>query len=121
MFLVKHKMNNLVSLPDRLREERRKMGLNQTDFAGIGGVTKKTQMLYEKGGGNPNSAYLSATAAAGADVLYILTGQRMPISDLSREEECLVDNYRNSPPEGRKSLDSVSAALAQPERKRGSG
>jgi len=70
-------MNYSVSVSGRLREERNRTGLNQTDFAAIGGVTKKTQMLYEKGERAPDTNYMSAIAAAGADVLYILTGQRI--------------------------------------------
>lgn len=84
-------MNQSVSFFQRLKDARLNLGLNQTDFAQIGGVTKKTQMLYESGERAPDSTYLSAIAAAGADVLYILTGQRSqplpaapPINDRAR-------------------------------------
>ena len=33
----------------RLRQERRRMKLNQADFATLGGVQKQAQFQYEKG------------------------------------------------------------------------
>lgn len=67
-------MNQSVSFGQRLREERLRLAKNQTDFAQQGGVTKKTQMLYEAGSRSPDASYLAAIEAAGADVTYILTG-----------------------------------------------
>ena len=61
---------------DRLREERVKLGLNQVEFGELGGVTKKTQILYEKNERSPDGNYLAAIAEKGADVLYILTGHK---------------------------------------------
>ncbi len=60
----------------RLREERERLGFSQEAFGALGGVQKRAQINYEKGERHPDSAYLAAIAAAGADVLYILTGQR---------------------------------------------
>jgi len=65
----------------RLKEERNRLRYNQTDFAAIGGVSKKTQIDYEKGTTSPTGVYLSAIAAIGADVNYILTGQRVANTD----------------------------------------
>jgi len=67
-------MNQSVTIGGRLRDERSRLKLNQTDFGDVGGVTKKTQLLYESGERVPDAKYLSAIAATGADVLYILTG-----------------------------------------------
>ena len=66
----------MVTIGDRLREERLQLGMSQTKMADVGGVTKKTQALYEKGERHPDSRYLAAIAEAGADALYILTGNR---------------------------------------------
>jgi transcriptional regulator with XRE-family HTH domain len=49
--------------------------MNQPDFAALAGTTKKTQITYEKGV-MPDAAYLAAIAQAGADVRYIVTGER---------------------------------------------
>lgn len=69
-------MNQSVSFGERLREERVKLGLNQSAFGTLAGVTKKTQMLYESGERAPDALYLTAIEEAGADVLYILSGKR---------------------------------------------
>lgn len=60
----------------RLKSERSRLGLNQAEFATIGGVQKHAQFQYEKGMRRPNSDYLSAIAAAGVDVCYLLTGEK---------------------------------------------
>lgn len=61
---------------ERLKEERIRLGLNQSQFAAIGGVQKGAQINYEQGKRNPDSDYLAAIAISGVDVQYILTGVR---------------------------------------------
>lgn len=61
---------------ERLREERERLRLTQSAFGAIGGVKKVAQINYEKGTRSPDSRYLSALAAKGVDVEYILTGTR---------------------------------------------
>lgn len=59
----------------RLREERERLNMTLVKMAGRGGVSRGSQILYEKG--NPPTAdYLAAISKAGADVLFILTGVR---------------------------------------------
>lgn len=107
-----------VSIGERLREERNRLGLSQPVFAEVGGVTKKTQMLYEGGERHPDALYLAAIAAAGADVLYILTGQRLgsvaPTPALKPDEAALLDNYRHSPEDQQAILQATGAAFAKP-------
>jgi transcriptional regulator with XRE-family HTH domain len=67
----------MVSFCERLRAERARLGLNQTDFAALAGVTKKTQMLYEAGERVPDAHYMAAITQAGADMYYIITGQKI--------------------------------------------
>ncbi|SDG22055.1 Helix-turn-helix [Onishia taeanensis] len=64
------------TIAERLREERLRLELSQTELAAAGGVGKTTQINYEKGARNPDSAYLSALAGIGLDVQYVLTGLR---------------------------------------------
>lgn len=88
-----------MSIGERLREERERLGYNQTDFAGLGGASLRSQIEWEKGKAFPNAKVLSAIAAAGADVQYILTGIRSGNAPdavvLDREEKILVDHYRH--------------------------
>ena len=59
----------------RLLEERNRLGMTQTQLAEVGGVSKGSQILYEKG--KPfTSDYLNAVAEAGLDIIYLITGQR---------------------------------------------
>lgn len=64
---------------ERLKEERERLGLNQTAFGAIGGVGKQAQIKYENGSRAPDAVYLSAIAASGADVQYILIGVRSAV------------------------------------------
>jgi hypothetical protein len=71
------------TLHKRLQEERRRLEINQDEFAEIGGVKRRAQINYESGDRCPDGHYFSAIAAAGADVQYILTGKRSlnPLGD----------------------------------------
>ena len=112
-----------MNISDRLREERERLGLNQVEFGSIGGVKKLAQINYEKGERHPDSAYRGAIAAAGADVLYILTGQRSqpvpPAQELPRQEQEWLALYRNSSEEVRAALKAAGNELTKPARARG--
>ena len=81
----------------RLREERNRLGLTQPELAARAGVGKQAQLRYEAGERNPDTVYLAALADAGADVLYIVTGQRNERA-LSSDEQTLIGYYREAPP-----------------------
>ena len=85
-------------LEDRLREERKRLGYTQTAFGAIGEITQNTQMLYEKGRRAPDALYLQAIHRAGADVLYILTGERNAATPATGQEARVLALYRSSPP-----------------------
>lgn len=65
-----------MSIGARLKEERLRLGLSQTDFAGLAGSSKGAQLKWEKDDASPNALALNEFAKAGADVNYILTGVR---------------------------------------------
>ena len=90
----------------RLREERVRLGRNQEDFAAIAHTTKRSQYEYEKDGAAPSATYLAAIAAAGADVLYIVTGARSATA-LTDDEQRLLEQYRQAPPVLRKAAVQV--------------
>ena len=48
----------MLSLPERIREERKRLGLTQVQFAEIAGVQPTTQINYEKGTRTPDAGYL---------------------------------------------------------------
>lgn len=108
-----------MNISDRLREERERLGLNQVEFGSIGGVKKLAQINYEKGERHPDSAYLAAIAAAGADVLYILTGQRAggasappPPRAVSEGDRILLDNFHAAPAQVQAGVKTTLGAFA---------
>lgn len=74
------------------------MGMNQTEFAQLGGVGKTTQINYEKGDRYPDAAFLAAVAVAGVDILYVVTGQRGSSAALTAEEDKLLTRLRQGSP-----------------------
>ena len=68
---------NMHNFQERLKEARETLGLSQQALAERLGVSLRSQQNYEAGIRQPDATYLAALAAAGADVLYILTDQRM--------------------------------------------
>lgn len=66
----------MITIGERLKEERNRLGLSQARIGDIAGVTKNSQINYEANKRSPDSAYLAKIAEIGADVNYILTGIR---------------------------------------------
>lgn len=102
----------------RLKEIREALALSQTEFAqiagnaGVPGATRQSQAKYEKGLATPSAAYLAAIAAAGADVLYILTGQRTEGTASDPAEQVLLDSYRRCKPDAKANLIQMAALLS---------
>ena len=84
---------------DRLKAERKRLGYSQEEFATVAGVTRRPYAEWESGNTSPTAMQLASIAAAGADVRYIITGDRdaPPPEVLSVDERYLLDRYRNSP------------------------
>ncbi len=64
------------TLPERLRLERKRMGLSQEDFGKLGNVSKTAQYLYESARNWPTLEYLETLRMGGVDVAYIASGIR---------------------------------------------
>lgn len=60
----------------RLKEERLRLNLTQTDLASAAGVSKGAQIAWEKGTTTPPAAVLVAYAERGVDLDYVLLGRR---------------------------------------------
>ena len=92
---------------------------------------KRALIHYEKSERSPDANFLAAIAAAGADVLYILTGQRSgaaaaapvaaepPATQLSRRALAVAQNYEATSEEGKKIIEAAAFAAAKPAAKRG--
>lgn len=92
------------SISERIKDERKRVGLNQTEFGDIGKVSRRTQIAYESGEQTPNLLYLEHLEKAGVDVGYIVTGRRMTessVQEISHEEMELVKAWRTAGVEAR--------------------
>lgn len=105
---------------ERLKSERERLKLDQEQMASAGGVKKRTYCYYESGERCPDAAFMAAIAAAGADVLWIITGDMVAAQErapygaiLKQDEAALLDNYRHCSEEARAALRATGAALAQ--------
>lgn len=85
---------------ERIREERERLGFNQSEFAELVSSTRKTLFNWESGAAAPNANALATWAEHGLDVLYVVTGQRtqpMPAAATLRPDQAaLLDNYEHS-------------------------
>jgi len=116
-----------MTVAERLKEERERLGLSQSRLGELVGVGKTTIINWEKGASAPDAVQLSAMVEAKFDVQYILTGMRMttapyaqaePAAPLSARERALLDNYRHCSEEAQGNIDKTSALLAQQKAKR---
>lgn len=59
---------------ERLKDERKRLGLTQPGLAEAAGAAKRTVIDWEKGVSSPTAVQLEAMATVGMDVLYVVTG-----------------------------------------------
>ena len=108
-----------MGISDRIREERQRLGLSQEQLGAIAGVRKQAQLTYEKGDRHTDTLYLAAIAETGADVLYILTGQRAggasappPPRAVSEGDRILLDNFHAAPAQVQAGVKTALGAFA---------
>lgn len=65
------------SIGSRLREERINLKMTQQHFGAVGGVNTDAQYKYERGMRIPKADYLANIHSLGADIHYIVTGNRI--------------------------------------------
>ncbi|HBN9226516.1 TPA: helix-turn-helix domain-containing protein [Pseudomonas aeruginosa] len=121
-------MGKDLPIGERLSDERKRLGYNQSDFSALAGITRKTLFGYESGERAPDALALAAWAKSGLDVLYVVTGQRQGVpapapaqeqeAPLAPDERILLDNYRHSPPDAQAALKATSDAFAQRSKKK---
>lgn len=71
---------------DRLKRERKRLGLNQEDFGAKAGVQRFTQYQYEAEVNSPTVRYLASILEIGVDLTYVLFGIRVDQMSLSQSE-----------------------------------
>lgn len=110
-----------MSLGARLKEERNRLGLSQSEFAELVGASYKSQLRWEKDESAPGADALSVWAGIGLDVLYVVTGQRsdivtmnLNIPKMSQEKQALLDAYDGMSDADKRALLQIGESLSQP-------
>lgn len=122
------------SLFERIKEERKRLRLTQQQVANSASVTRETWSRYESGKISPGTDVWIALAKAGADINYIITGERIIIeafdeilSDsvaenqgsydvdlkLTKRELALISYFRKVNEETKQSIENVAKLLVQ--------
>ncbi|WP_353573318.1 helix-turn-helix transcriptional regulator [Candidatus Albibeggiatoa sp. nov. BB20] len=102
-----------MSISQRLREERTRLALNQTEFGNAGGVTKEAQSNYERGKRKPDSDYWSNIDKIGADIQYILTGRKSITNYEIREKHENTYQLNSKLEKLKKELDEIIQIVKQ--------
>lgn len=103
----------------RLQEERKRLGMTQEAIAEKLAATKRSVINWEGGAALPGAEVLARYAAVGADVLYILTGQRTggasapaPARAVSEGDRVLLDNFHAAPAQVQAGVKTTLGAFA---------
>ncbi|CAM3514952.1 transcriptional regulator [Pseudomonas floridensis] len=99
----------------RLKQERQILGLSQREFAAIGGVEVNAQGKYENGKRLPRSTYLVALSEKGVDVLYVLSGERLPVcmDSLSAAEKDIILRFRSLSQDDQSVINRLALSLCK--------
>ncbi|GLH44491.1 transcriptional regulator [Pseudomonas atacamensis] len=99
---------------ERLREERERLGMSQTDFGVLLGVSRGTQKNYELGASSLDLRYVTALEEKGVDAAYVLTGRRStPLGQLfTSTEEHLIMQFRSISDDDQKAIRRFLQAMA---------
>lgn len=103
--MTTHSLTVAPRFGERLRKERERVKLNQTQLAEVAGIKRMAQSQYEKEVRSPTIKYLSAIAATGIDLHYLLFGSKAsPLAGEQRSLEkrifSLVEQYAQQQPDG---------------------
>jgi transcriptional regulator with XRE-family HTH domain len=88
----------------RLKNVRTGLGFNQTDFAERCGITKRSQINYEKDERSPDASYLTKlNQEFGVDITWLLTGTN-PTPELKHNLDLMLKATAEMDPDGHTSL-----------------
>lgn len=106
------KTYDLSSLGGRISFIRGEM--RQEDFASRMGITRQTVVRYESDERVPDAVFLNRLVSEfGVDARWLLTGEDAPAIKLTPREAALLDNYRHSPEQAKRNLETTSALFAE--------
>ena len=101
-----------MSFGARLKEERKRLGFKQAEFAALVGTDVPKQSLYENGHRQLRAGYLARLEPVGVDLLYVLTGRRSE-GALGEKASAFLAAYLALPEELREPVERLMADLAR--------
>jgi transcriptional regulator with XRE-family HTH domain len=101
-----------MSFGARLREERKRLGFKQAEFAALAGTDVPKQSLYENGHRQLRAGYLSRLEPVGVDLFYVLTGRRNE-GALGEDATAFLSGYLALPEELREPVGRLMADLTR--------
>ena len=109
-------MENNSLFGNRLKEQRKKLGLKQSEAAEKCGVSREIWGKWERGENKPTSEKLFSFEKIGIDVNYVMYGEqrsdfRQPEITLSAEEQELLTQFRQLNQDGKTAIFSMLSAL----------
>jgi len=108
-----------VKFGSRIADERKRAGLSQQAIAERCGVSREMWGKYERDVASPGGDVLAKAAAAGLDVLYILTGRAGTAGmSLSPEQHALLDNYQHCAVDDQAAIRRLASTASEPNRRR---
>lgn len=102
---------NLMEVGARLKQERERQGMSQTEFGQIGGVKRGSQLEYESGKRPFDIQYLLSLIRTGVDPHFILTGRRAS-DGLTEDQSSIVSAFDALPPVNQRALLQLACSLA---------
>lgn len=95
----------------RLKSERIRLGLTQAEIASKCGVSREMWGKYERGVALAGSEVLFSLSAIGVDIGYLFSGEQSGF-DLTKQEQVLLVDYRESNEQGKEAIEKTASALA---------
>ena len=96
----------LTAFGQRVKEERSRLQLKQTDLASLIQTSRTSQSIWESGQRFPNLTVLLAWQEMGFDVSYLITGRRLN-HVMTTEEQRIIDIWQQANSEMRTALSAV--------------
>lgn len=104
-------LNNLLAIGQRLKSERERLGLKQTDVVERAGISVAALSTYENGKRALDFDRALALVDMGFDMGYVLTGQRSASEPLTEDEQGWLDLYRQLADDDRQRLLKMARSL----------
>ncbi|WP_211474654.1 helix-turn-helix domain-containing protein [Collimonas humicola] len=79
----------IMNVGERITEERKRLGHNQTKFASLAKVSLSSQKRYESGERDPDVTYLENLKQFGVDTSYVMTGVKKHVWEITYGEHLM--------------------------------